>query len=63
MKSLQSKDRSNILKGLPSDLSLISKHLKVPKIKIVEFAYSLDSDEVAHDEPPHLDLGCFPSSL
>ena len=28
-----------------------------------EFANSVDHDEVAHDEPPHLDLYCLPSSL
>ena len=28
-----------------------------------EFANSLDLDEVAHNEPPHLDLHCLPSSL
>ena len=32
-------------------------------IKIVEFANSVDSDEVAHNEPPHLDLHCLSSSL
>ena len=31
--------------------------------KIAEFANSIDLDEVAHDEPPHLDLHCLPSSL
>ena len=28
-----------------------------------EFANSIDLDEVAHNEPPHLDLHCLPSSL
>ena len=28
-----------------------------------EFVNSVDLDEVAHDEPPHLDLHCLPSSL
>ena len=28
-----------------------------------EFANSVDLDEVAHHEPPHLDLHCLPSSL
>ena len=32
--------------------------LKATKIKIVEFANSLDQDEVDHDEPPHSDLLC-----
>ena len=31
--------------------------------KIAEFANSLDLDEVAQNEPPHLDLHCLPSSL
>ena len=30
-------------------------------MKIVEFANSVDPDEVAHNEPPHLDLHCLPS--
>ena len=30
---------------------------------IAEFANSVDLDEVAHNEPPHLDLHCLPSSL
>ena len=30
--------------------------------KIAQFANSVDLDEVAHNEPPHLDLHCFPSS-
>ena len=29
---------------------------KVPKMKIVEYANTVDPDEVAHHEPPHLDL-------
>ena len=32
--------------------------LQLPEIKIAEFANSVDLDEVAHDEPPHLDLYC-----
>ena len=31
--------------------------------KIAEFANSVDFDEVAHNEPPHQDLHCLPSSL
>ena len=31
--------------------------------KIAEFANSVDLNEVAHNEPPHLDLHCLPSSL
>ena len=30
---------------------------------MVEFANSVDLDEVAHYEPPHLDLHCLPSTL
>ena len=38
--------------------------LEVPEIiKIAEFANSIYLDEVAHDEPPHQDLHCLPSSL
>ena len=35
----------------------------VLETKIAEFANSIDLDEVAHNEPPHLDLHCLPSSL
>ena len=37
--------------------------LKLPEAKIAEFANSVDLDEVAHNEPPHQDLHCLPSSL
>ena len=37
--------------------------LSVPKTKIAEFANSINFDEVAHNEPPHLDLHCLPSCL
>ena len=37
--------------------------VKVPETKIAEFANSVDLDEVAQNEPPHLDLNCLPSSL
>ena len=30
---------------------------------MAEFANRIDLDEVAHYEPPHLDLHCVPSSL
>ena len=36
--------------------------LEEPEIKIVEFANSVDPDEVAHIEPPHLGLHCLPYS-
>ena len=35
----------------------------IPETKIAEFANNVDLDEVAHHEPPHLDLHCLPSSL
>ena len=35
----------------------------MPKENIVVFANSVDPDEVAHNEPPYLDLHCLPSSL
>ena len=37
--------------------------LSLPETKIADFANSVDLDEVAHKEPPHLDLHCLPSSL
>ena len=37
--------------------------LKLPETKLAEFANSVDLDEVAHHEPPHLDLHYLPSSL
>ena len=39
------------------------KTLYLPVTKLAEFANSVDLDEVAHYEPPHLDLHCLPSSL
>ena len=30
---------------------------------IAEFENSVDLDEVAHNEPPHLDIRCFPLVL
>ena len=37
--------------------------LNALKMRIVDFANSIDLDEGAHYEPPHLDLHCLPSSL
>ena len=34
--------------------------LNYQRQKIAEFANSIDLDEVAHNEPPHLDLHCLP---
>ena len=42
--------------------SLIINSL-VPETKLAEFANSVDLDEVAHNEPPHLDLHCLRSGL
>ena len=41
----------------------LSSDLQVPEKKIAKFANSIVIDEVAHNEPPHLDLHCLPSSL
>ena len=35
---------------------------EVPEMKKAEFANRVDLDEMAHDEPPHLDLHWLPSS-
>ena len=37
--------------------------LKLPETKSAKFANSVDPVEVAHDEPPHLDLLSLNSSL
>ena len=34
--------------------------LNAPSTKIVEFANSIETDEVAHDELPRLGLTCLP---
>ena len=36
---------------------------KVPNTTIDDFANTVDSDEMAHNEQCHLDLQCLPSSL
>ena len=43
----------------------VSFTLEVPntEIQVVELAKSVDSDEVAHNEPPHLDLHCLAFGL
>ena len=38
-------------------------HLKQQEKKIVESANSIDPDEPAHNEQPHLDLQCLPSTF
>ena len=35
----------------------------VLETKIDKFANNVDHDEVAHNEPPHPDLQCFPYTL
>ena len=37
--------------------------VEVLKTKTVEFANSVDPDEVAHNEPPHLTLHYLPTGL
>ena len=37
--------------------------LSVPETKKAELANSVDFDEVAHNEPSHLNLHCLPSCL
>ena len=44
-------------------LSKVTLTLSLPEMKIAEFPNSIDLDEMAHNEPPHLDLHCLPSSL
>ena len=51
------------LHGVLAILSVIRLTLYVPETQIAEFANSIDLDEEAHNEPPHLDLQCLPSSL
>ena len=36
---------------------------KAPNTTIAVFANTVDPDEMAHNEPSHLDLQCLPSSL
>ena len=53
-----------ILKHRPiSDMlnCILNLALKAPKLKIVKFSNSVDLDEVAHNEPPHLALHSLPS--
>ena len=40
------------------DISLLI--LYVPETKVAEYANMVDLDEVAHNEPCHLDLHCLP---
>ena len=49
--------------SLSSKFHFAIRILEVLETKIAEFANSEDLDEVAHKEPPHLDLHCLLSSL
>ena len=49
---------AEMIMDLSSDVSFTFLHILEPKMKIVAFANSTDPDEVAHNEPPHLDLCC-----
>ena len=51
----------NFIKAYALNRGLLT--LSLPETKIAEFANSVDLDEVAHGEPPHLELHCLPSSL
>ena len=42
---------------------MVALTLSLPERKIAEFANRVDLDELAHDEPPHLNLYCLISSL
>ena len=46
----------------PESISIYFNSL-VPDTKLAEFANSVDFNEVAHNEPPHLDPHCLPSSF
>ena len=39
------------------------RYLSEPEMKIAAFANSVDLDEAAQHEPPHLDLHCLSSSF
>ena len=44
------------------NIGTFSLSQKVPNPKIVKLASTVDPDELAHNEPPHLDLHCLLSS-
>ena len=49
-----------------SSLRFFAGHIgrnAVPRLKKVEFANIVDLNEAAHNEPPHLDLQCLPSTV
>ena len=41
-----------------NNLEKLTLSPKASKLKIADFANSADSDEVAHNEPPHQNLHC-----
>ena len=46
------------------DYLFLSLRRKAPKkMQLIEFANSLDPDEVAPNEPPHKNLHCLPFSI
>ena len=52
--------------GIAVSAHFSSRHYashKASELNLVEFANSVDPDEVAHDEPSLLDLCCLPSNL
>ena len=55
----------NELTGETSVCGILNDSLvhTVPEMQIAEFANNVDLDEVAHNDPPHLDLHCLPASL
>ena len=58
--------KSGYIVEFPNDEAAHKKQmllLKLLKMKSVEFAYSVDSDLVAHDEAPLLNLHCLPSAV
>ena len=62
MSCLSNVGRKRCLHYLTKKLN-VTLTLSVPETKIAEFAISVDLDEVAHYEPPPLDLHCLPSGL
>ena len=45
------------------DIFLVISNTLSAREKTAEFANSIDPDEVAHNEPPHLDLHCLNCQL
>ena len=49
--------------GIDFLLQNVGNYLKLPETKTAIFGNSVILDEVAHYEPPHLDVHCLPFSL